>query len=72
MDIIVDLPISKVFNIILVIVDRFTKRTIFIPTTMNLSVHTIADNLFNHGQVRRGFLHIKFIIDQDTYLIKGF
>lgn len=54
MDYIVELPVSDGFNAILVIVDRFTKMSYFIPTTTHVTAKETATlfmkNVFlNHG-----------------------
>lgn len=72
MDLIVNMPVSGGFDGISVIVDRVTKGALFIPTTTNLWARTIADALFDHEPVQRGFLPLTFIMDWDPRLIKGF
>lgn len=58
MDLIVDLLVSGGFYDIPVIVDRFRKGAIFIPTTTNLSARTIADTFFDHDQYKEASLHL--------------
>lgn len=57
MDFITDLPDSDGFNAILVVVDRFSKYTIFIPTTKQvnaeeLSYMVLFDVILRHGAPR--------------------
>ena len=45
LDFIIDLPPSKVFDVILTIVDHFTKMTHFLPYTKAITSQEIADLL---------------------------
>jgi hypothetical protein len=47
-DLIGPLPISDEFNAILVIVDKSTKKAVFVPTTDTLTSQGFADLLVNH------------------------
>ena len=51
-DFIVELPLSQGYNSIFVVVDRFTKRAHFIPTTSTISAegtaHLFRDNVWKH------------------------
>ena len=53
MDFIVGLPLSKGFDAIMVVVDKFTRYGIFIPTTSDYMAISSA-NLFMEWVVRRG------------------
>ena len=48
MDFILELPSSSGFDNILVIVDKLTKYTIFIPTTVSVTEVETAETFFHH------------------------
>lgn len=59
------------YDAILVIIDRFTRTGIFVPTTSNFTAATIAE-IFMERIVSKGFLPTKFITDRDPRLIQSF
>ena len=54
MDFIVKLPRSEGFDAILVIVDRLTKMSLFIPTTTNVTSEQLADLYVTHVFSKHG------------------
>lgn len=72
LDLIVGLPKSEgKYDAVLVMIDRFTRTGIFVPTTSNFTAAIIAD-IFMKRVVSRGFLPTKFITDRDPRLIQSF
>jgi hypothetical protein len=47
-DLIVDLPVSKGFDSIFVVIDRYTKQTHLIPTNKDVDAEGIAKIFLNH------------------------
>ena len=71
MDFIVGLPLSRGFDAIMVVIDKFTRYGIFIPTTSDYTAISSA-NLFVEWVVRHGWLPIKFITDRDAKFLSKF
>lgn len=65
MDFIPELPNSKGFNNILVIIDKLTKYTIIIPMTTQVTEEETARLFFKHVVSKFGILH-QVISDRDT------
>lgn len=63
-DFIVGLPFSDGFDAIMVVIDKFTRTGIFIPTNSNYTSESAAE-LFLQHVVRQGFLPSKVISDRD-------
>ena len=55
MDFIVKLPLSNGFDSILVVVDRFSKMSHFVPCNETVSAAQLCDLLFNHVYKHHGF-----------------
>jgi len=71
MDFIVNLPKSRGFDMIMVIIDKLTRYGIFIPTTSDYMALFMV-NLFVQWVVRWGWLLSKFIMDRDTKFLSEF
>lgn len=65
MDFIPKLPLSNGFDNILVIFDKLTKYTIFIPTTVKINEVEMARLFFKHVIMKFGIPH-QIILDRDT------
>ena len=71
MDFIIDLPPSKGYNTLMVIVDFFSKQAHFIPTKLPLTANDVAQVFFKyifkyHGLAKR------IMFDRDLRLAFGF
>ena len=59
MDFIKQLPASNGFSAILVVIDRLTKESVFIPTTDNATAMDVADSFVTHIFAKHGIpLHV--------------
>ena len=65
MDSILELPLLSGFDNILVIVDKLTKYTIFIPTTVSITEIEIAELFFHHIISKFGISR-QVIMDRDA------
>jgi len=70
-DLIGPLPESQGFNAIMVVVDRFTKGSHFIPTTIEITSLGVAKEFRDHVFVHHG-LPWKVISDRGTQFISAF
>jgi hypothetical protein len=71
MDFIVSLPPSKDFNAIMVVVDRFSKTTHFIPTKDSATVQKTGRLFFTHVLKHHG-LPKDIVSDQDPKFTSKF
>ena len=59
MDFIEQLPLSNGFTAILVVIDRLSKESVFIPTTDNATAIDVADAFVTHVFLKHGIpLHV--------------
>jgi len=70
-DFIVHLPLSKGYDAIMVVIDKFTRYGIFIPTTSDYTVSSTA-YLFLDYVVSLGWLPSKFITNRDEKFLSDF
>ena len=70
-DFIVHLPLSMGYDAIMVVVDKFTRYGIFIPTTSDYTASSTARLFLNHV-VSLGWLPSKFITDRDGKFLSDF
>ena len=65
LDFITDLPVSKGFNVILIVVDRYTKMAHFLPCTKEISSEETAE-IFMCEVCRHHALHDSIISDHGS------
>jgi len=70
-DFIVHLPLSKRYDAIMVVIDKFTRYGIFIPTMSDYMASSPASLFLNHV-VLLGWLPSKFITDRDGKFLLDF
>jgi len=76
MDFVTDLPPSKtwggkVVNSVLVIVDRFTKRVLYLPTTKNVDAPGLADLIYREVVLYSG-VPDSFVTDRGSVFTSGY
>src|SRR5258705_12818938 len=71
-DFIVGLPFSRGFDSIMVVINKFTRFGIFIPTNSNYTAISTADLFVKHVVCGGGWLPSKFITDCDTKFLAEF
>ena len=71
LDFIVSLPLFHRFDAIIVVIDKFTRYGIFIPTTSDYTARSSV-NLLIQWVVRQGWLPSKFITDRDGKFLSDF
>lgn len=71
MDLIMELPMSKGFNAVLVIVDKLTEYGIFIPTTTSCTSASVAKIVLEHVIVHYGLCN-QVVSDRDRQWISSF
>lgn len=71
MDLIMELPMSKGFKAVLVIVDKLTKYGIFIPTTTSCTSTSVAQIVLEHDIAHYGLFN-QVVSDRDGRWKSGF
>ncbi|MBW0560255.1 hypothetical protein O181_099970 [Austropuccinia psidii MF-1] len=71
MDFITQLPLSSNFDSILVVVDRFSKMAIFIPTYSTITALDLAQIFINHVFSKHG-LPISIVSDRGSLFVSSF
>ena len=71
MDFIVDLPLSRGYNGIMVVIDYFSKQTHFVPTKPPLTTLQVAKLFFKHIFKYHGML-VAIVSDRDLCFPRGF
>jgi len=70
-DFVVHLPLSKEYDAIMIVIDKFTRYGIFIPTTSDYMALSTACLFLDHV-VSLGWLLLKFITDRDGKFLSDF
>ncbi|MBW0564187.1 hypothetical protein O181_103902 [Austropuccinia psidii MF-1] len=71
MDFITQLPLSRNFDLILVVVDRFSKMAIFIPTYSTITALDLAQIFISHVFSKHG-LPISIVSDRGSLFVSSF
>ncbi|MBW0559741.1 hypothetical protein O181_099456 [Austropuccinia psidii MF-1] len=71
MDLITQLPLSNSFDSILVIVDRFSKMAIFLPTYGKITALDLAQIFINHVFSKHG-LPVSIVSDRGSLFVSSF
>lgn len=71
LDLITALPLSHSYDAIFVIVDRFSKMAVFIPTTTETTAAHLADLVYRHIICKHG-LPLSIVSDRDTRFTSAF